>query len=83
MNTGGFIRGPMSKSMDSDKFLLHFFKCLIEEFNFKAVLVLDKDNYNIYINNYKVSIYKDKCKSLKEKGAYALDKYILTFHRMD
>lgn len=77
MNTTGFIRGYMAKNMENEKFLAHVLECLGKEFDFNITLSLKEYNYEISIEKYKINLAKEECKSLQDRGAYALDKYIL------
>ncbi|GLC31164.1 hypothetical protein [Clostridium omnivorum] len=77
MNTTGFIRGYIARSMDYDKFFNHVIDCIGQEFNTNAKVEDLEDKYRITINNMTLDLSKDTCSVLKKTSPYALDKYIL------
>jgi len=77
MNTQGWIRGYMAKNMEEEKFLHHVVECLEREFEIASSISKTNDGYIVKQGDHKCSISIENLASLKKKGAYALDRYIL------
>ncbi len=78
MNTTGFIRGYMSKNMNSESFITVVVEALTREFEEEVnSIYINKDEYKICFKAYRVSINTDLINKLKSKSPYAVDKYLL------
>lgn len=76
MNTSGWIRGMMSKSMSDYDFFNHVAECMAREFEEETTTVLTTSFYAVSIKGYTVIIERDLVSSLRIKGAFSLDRYI-------
>lgn len=77
MNTQGWIRALMAKNMGTKEFFEHVVECLDREFELEADISKLKDRYAIKFSRYDILIPEAEATSLKSKGPYSLDKYIL------
>ncbi|WP_099363609.1 hypothetical protein [Fredinandcohnia onubensis] len=84
MNTSGFIRGMMSKSMESEKFFIHVATCIEQELqewdpDFK-VMVMKLKNYELFVtgkqDSLQFTIAETEINNLQQRGPYALDRKI-------
>ncbi len=77
MNTQGWIRGYIAHNSSIEKFINFILTTISKEFGFEFQLNEDIDDFNIYIDRYKITIDKGIAKNLQKRSPYALDKYIL------
>ena len=78
MNIIGFLRGYMSKNMSSKDFIETVIDTISKEFEIKYSLKEVNENYSIHIGEYYFEIPIEEAKKYQAKGAFALDKYILS-----
>lgn len=77
MNTQGWIRGTMAKNMEEEKFLYHVVDCFEREFEMDSSVEREEDIYLIRLGSYETQVNASNLRSLKLKGAYCLDAYLL------
>ena len=77
MNIMGFLRGYMSKNLDIYDFLDKVLDILSKEFEIGYSFKEENNNFLISLGEYNFEISKDEARSYQEKGAFALDKYVL------
>lgn len=78
MNTSGYIRGYMAKSMKAEEFIVVVVSALNKEFEeIKNGVRLDKinDEFIVSMDEYGVTLSKELMNKLK--SPYGIDKYIL------
>ena|SRR5690625_1388573 len=88
MNCQGWIRGMMSKSYETEKFLIHVVETIQRQLalwneNYEVKLLqnlLSDSNYYIEIRfgekTYKVAVNESEAARLQDEGAFKLDRYI-------
>lgn len=77
MNTQGWIRGYMAKNMEEEKFLAHVAECFKREFEMDSSVEREEDKYYIKLGAYETQINAADLCSLKLKGAYCLDAFLI------
>lgn len=84
MNTTGFIRGLMSKTMSGEKFLIHVATCIEQQLqewdrDYKVVVMKLQDyemSVTVHQTSYQITIAEVELTMLQNRGPYALDKKI-------
>ncbi len=77
MNVTGFIRGYMAKNLNVNEFIERVLNTMSKEFEFNYSIKEDNEEFIITLGEYNLKIVKEEAKKLKEKGPFALDRYIL------
>lgn len=77
MNVSGFIRGYMAKNLKVEEFIERVLDTISKEFEVNYSIKEINDEFLIILGEYDLKIAKEEAKNYKEKGAFALDKYIL------
>lgn len=75
MNTTGFLRGYMSKNMNSERFIEVVREALSREFEEEVKLEKIDNEFKITMRNYNITMSKELIDRIK--GAYSIDRYIL------
>lgn len=76
MNTSGWIRSMMSKSMSDYDFFNHVAQCMAREFEEETTTVLTDSFYAVSFMGYIIIIERDLVSTLRLKGTFSLDRYI-------
>lgn len=77
MNVTGFLRVYMVNNMEIKDFLDKVLDILSKEFELTYSCTETYNNFLINLGEYNFEISKDEAKYQQEKGAFALDRYIL------
>lgn len=77
MNTCGWIRGYLAKSLSTYAFLKHVVSTLANEFECKGSIEVRKASYIIHLGDLQICLSKPVCREAHTKGGYCLDRMIL------
>lgn len=75
MNTTGFIRGYMARSMKDKDFLKFIISTISKEFEKEVRMDIINDEYLIIMDRYRIKMGKKLISKIK--SPYGIDKYIL------
>lgn len=78
MNTSGWARGYMAKSLEPLKFVEHIVGTLAMEFEISSTVEDAGEFYVIQIGDFMVRLNRDSCLQAQSRGAYVLDRLILS-----
>jgi len=82
MNTQGWMRSLMTRNMAEEDFIEHVAELLGREFDMEASTIKQKGTFIVKLGIYTTNIPLTVLSTLKSRGPYCLDRFILDQYRI-